>query len=145
MKYSVQRQTILEDVKERHDHPTAEMIYASVQRKVPNISLGTVYRNLNQLVEHGIIKKIATMQGGDRFDYKMEDHAHVHCTVCNQLFDLPYESLHAIDRTIEDETGYHVLSYDIVFRGICHECQKKREGEIKAFSSSEILRLEEQT
>lgn len=129
MKYSVQRQTILEDVKERHDHPTAEMIYASVQRKVPNISLGTVYRNLNQLVEHGILKKIATMQGGDRFDYKMEDHAHVHCTVCNQLFDLPYESLHAIDRTIEDETGYHVLSYDIVFCGICHECQKKREGE----------------
>ena len=129
MKYSVQRQTILEDVKARHDHPTAEMIYASVRKKLPNISLGTVYRNLNQLVEYGTIKKITTRQGGDRFDDKTEDHAHVHCTICNQLFDLSYESLHAIGRTIEDETGYHISFYDIVFRGICHECQKKREGE----------------
>ena len=125
MKYSLQRQTILEDVLSRFDHPTAEMVYESVQKKILNISLGTVYRNLNQLAEHGLVHKISMTRGSDRFDLNLVEHYHMHCTKCDKVFDLSHDSLKEIDQAIEKETGYAILSHDIVFHGICHECQSQ--------------------
>lgn len=123
MKYSLQRQTILEDVLHRYDHPTAEMIYESVKKKIPNISLGTVYRNLNQLAEHGFVHKIAITRSSDRFDLNLEEHYHIHCEHCDQVFDLSHASLSEIKQKLEQDTGYLILSHDVVFHGICHDCQ----------------------
>ena len=74
MKYSRQRESILNALNEKLDHPTAEMVYNCVKQEQPNISLGTVYRNLNQLVEQGTLRRIATPVSGDRFDIRVDPH-----------------------------------------------------------------------
>ncbi len=126
MKYSRQREVILEEVKFRYDHPTADMIYHSVLEKIPNISLGTVYRNLNQLVEHGLIRKILIPDDSDRFDFNLKNHQHLYCTCCKQVFDIESNVLKGIDKVIEKETNYIILSHEIVFTGICEACNRKK-------------------
>ena len=82
LKYSRQRESIKELLQAREDHPTADMVYESVRQIYPNISLGTVYRNLSLLVSIGEIAKISTPEGADRFDTRTEPHNHFICTKC---------------------------------------------------------------
>ena len=91
MKYSKQRNIILEIVNSSYNHPTADMIYKEVQKQIPNISLGTVYRNLNQLVEHGYIKKISIPNESERFDKTLQEHIHFICLSCKKVEDLSIE------------------------------------------------------
>lgn len=126
MKYSRQREVILNEVKSRYDHPTADMIYQAVLKKIPNISLGTVYRNLNQLVENGMIRKVLIPDDSDRFDYNLVNHQHLYCTICKNVFDMECEALNGIDTRIEKETNYKILSHEIVFTGICETCNRKK-------------------
>ncbi len=127
MKYSRQREVILEEVKSRYDHPTADMIYKAVLEKIPNISLGTVYRNLNQLVEHGLIRKILIPDDSDRFDYCLSNHQHLYCTDCKNVFDIESDVLKGIDAVIEKETNYTILSHEMVFTGFCERCNRKKD------------------
>ena len=78
LKYSRQRESIKNYLCGREDHPTADMIYTSIRREYPRISLGTVYRNLSLLTESGEIQKITT-DGADRFDAKVAPHSHFVC------------------------------------------------------------------
>ena len=94
LKYSRQRECIKNYLQDREDHPTADMIYTSIRRDFPNISLGTVYRNLSLLVELGEIRKITT-DGADRFDAKLIPHSHFICKDCGSVLDvmIPLEDL----------------------------------------------------
>jgi Fur family peroxide stress response transcriptional regulator len=125
MKHSNQRDTILENVLERTDHPTADMVYEEVRKKLPNISLGTVYRNLNMLVELGQIRKIIMPVVSDRFDKTLENHYHLYCKNCNSIHDVMLPNITDIDMIVEKDTGYKNVSHDIVFTGICKKCQKE--------------------
>ena len=87
LKYSRQRESIKASLMNRHDHPTADALYASIREEFPNISLGTVYRNLNLLVETGEIKKLTCGDGADHFDGDIRQHYHFVCTECNQVYD----------------------------------------------------------
>lgn len=127
MKYSKQRQTILEIIQNRCDHPTAQTIYEQVKTIIPNISLGTVYRNLNSLYENGLINRVQIPNHKDRFDYNINDHAHVYCLNCNEIFDLSKKLLKDIDKIIEDNLEFTILSNNLVFLGICNECRRKEE------------------
>lgn len=127
MKYSKQREVILNEVKSRYDHPTADMIYQAVLKEIPNISLGTVYRNLNQLVEHGMIRKILIPNDSDRFDFNMNIHQHLYCVMCKHAYDIEANVLSDIDKKIEQETNYQILSHEIVFTGICENCNGKKD------------------
>lgn len=89
-KYSRQRECILKNLQSRRDHPTADMVYESVQIEEPNISLGTVYRNLSFLTENGQILKISTGIGPDHFDGFTEAHNHFVCRKCGRVLDLDY-------------------------------------------------------
>ena len=82
MKYSRQRELILETVRRSDDHPTADTIYARVRAQDPKVSLGTVYRNLNLLCENGQLLKVPIPGSSDRFDHTLGDHAHAYCTQC---------------------------------------------------------------
>jgi len=85
-----QRGVILDILKESHEHPTAEMIYREARRVLPNISLGTVYRNLNFLRDQGALREIRSSEGGSsRFDGADIPHGHFHCVRCNTLLDIP--------------------------------------------------------
>ena len=102
LKYSRQRESIKELLQAREDHPTADMVYESVRQIYPNISLGTVYRNLSLLVSIGEIAKISTPEGADRFDARTEPHNHFICTKCRRIMDLDMAS---IDRSEERRVG----------------------------------------
>lgn len=127
MKYSKQRNTILQNVLQRYDHPTVEEVYLSVREEIPDISLGTVYRNLNVLANMNQIRRIHMPTGSDRFDKTLKIHAHLCCVKCNQVYDIMEPSLENIYKTIEKETNHHIISHDTVFLGICHSCNRKEE------------------
>lgn len=84
---TVQRTLILETVRELTDHPSADEIYINVLKKCPNISKGTVYRNLTLLADEGLIYRVAVANGPDRYDLTAFSHAHLRCRVCGNVYD----------------------------------------------------------
>ena len=88
MRYSHQRERIFRAVSERCDHPTANMVYEQLKLEMPRLSLGTVYRNLNQLADAGRLKKIPLADGSCRFDKTRESHSHIVCEECGAVSDV---------------------------------------------------------
>ena len=89
MKYSRQRDLILKALRENVVHPTADFIYTVLKEKEPNLSLATVYRNLNLLANEGIIRKIEGLDGVAHFDHNTHNHYHFICSKCNKVYDVP--------------------------------------------------------
>ena len=125
MRYSHQRERIFRAVSERCDHPTANMVYEQLKLEMPRLSLGTVYRNLNQLADAGRLKKIPLADGSCRFDKTRESHSHIVCDECGAVADVHLPSFETLERTIVSETGYELRSYDVVLRGVCEACRKR--------------------
>ena len=88
MKYSRQRNIILDIMKNTYQHPTAEEVYEEAKKVLPEIGIATIYRNLNQLVEIGSIKRISLGNGNDRYDGHLEEHYHLICKCCGRLQDI---------------------------------------------------------
>ena len=125
LKYSRQRESIKASLMNRHDHPTADALYASIREEFPNISLGTVYRNLNLLVETGEIKKLTCGDGADHFDADTSPHYHFVCRACKQITDMPMKPLDSINDQAAGQSGNCVDSHTIYFYGTCRECLEK--------------------
>jgi Fur family peroxide stress response transcriptional regulator len=123
-KYSRQREEIQRAVEENLIHPTANDIYSIVRQVDPQVSLGTVYRNLNYLVEQKIIQKIPMPGGSDRFDGNEKEHYHIICESCGAIYDIDFNHLLALDQKIQNETGIRVTSHHLMIYGICKNCQK---------------------
>ena len=124
MNYSKQRALILETVISNPIHPTANQVYEQLHNENPNISLGTVYRNLNLLSEVGELKKIKVPNGSDRFDGRVERHCHIICNRCGKVADADIDGVEELERQTEEKTGYSVNKLEIVFDGVCGECKK---------------------
>jgi len=124
MNYSRQRDIILETLKENVVHPTAEYLYGVLKEKNSGISLATLYRNLNQLADKGIIKKIEGLETSSHFDHNTYEHYHFICDKCKRVFDIPVEIAPDIAEKTQHATGFDVKGYDIVIHGICNECKK---------------------
>ena len=92
IKHSRQRDAILQNLVHRYDHPTAETVYTDIKTDFPNISLGTVYRNLSLLSDLGEIQKISTGAGPDRFDGNPKPHCHFQCRNCHSVLDIEFEN-----------------------------------------------------
>lgn len=125
MKYSRQRSIILKEMESYRDHPSAMEIYDRVKKNLPNISLGTVYRNLNVLVEEG---KIIRIHGDDcdRFDRVMTQHDHFKCIVCHKIYDIEHPLLITLNEQIKKDMGYVVQHHELMFTGICYSCNKRK-------------------
>jgi len=117
-----QRQIVLEAVQSTMDHPTADWVYRLARRKLPRISLGTVYRNLKQLAEEGLINEIHAGGHPARFDGNTGRHYHIRCLGCGRVNDLPM----SVDHRLEEEAGramnYRVLSHHVEVLGLCPLC-----------------------
>lgn len=124
MKYSKQRELILKTLQENMVHPTADYIYEKVRKEMPNISLATVYRNLNMLAESGLIRKVQGLDGSIHFDHNLCNHYHFICTKCNKVYDVAYDIAPEISEKVMAETGLYIESYDIAFKGLCQKCRK---------------------
>ncbi len=127
LKYSRQRECIKNYLMTTKEHPTADEVYMKVKQEFPNISLGTVYRNLNLLTDIGDAVKISTPNGGDRFDGRLEPHNHFLCTKCGRLLDLDLD-MHSIDevnRLAAENFDGIITSSSTLFYGECSDCIKK--------------------
>lgn len=124
MKYSRQREQILEYVKSVMTHPTAETVYNEVRKQNSNISLGTVYRNLDKLSNDGYLLRIKMANGKDRFDGNTNKHYHAVCTECGKMYDIFEDYFESIDKTVSSKLDCRVLSHDIIFNIICPDCER---------------------
>lgn len=122
MNYSRQREIIYSTLKENVVHPTAEYLYSVLKEKEPNISLATLYRNLNQMAEKGLIKKIDGLESASHYDHNTLEHYHFICKKCKRVFDISSDVAPQIVVKTEKETGFEIDSYDIVFSGLCKDC-----------------------
>ncbi len=126
MRYSKQRELILETLKDFPIHPTAEQLYEKVKTEMPSISLGTVYRNLSLLVEQQEIRRFESPgEVSIRYDGRNDEHSHLVCNTCKKIYDVDIETFKILDETLSDLTGFKVEEHDIVLRGVCKECQTK--------------------
>lgn len=124
MKYSKQRELILKTLRENPIHPTADEIYQLLRHELPNISLGTVYRNLNQLSESGEVMKITGLDGSVHFDHNTHKHYHFICNKCNKVYDIPAKDVPDIEHSVSEHTGLYISECELVLKGLCRDCQK---------------------
>ncbi len=123
---SKQRNEILIVLKSTNRHPTADWIYEQARKIIPNISLGTVYRNLKLLKEEGVILELDFAGTVGRFDGNTKDHQHFRCEQCGQVFDVD-EPLHKrIDKRVAKQIGGQVFNHLLEFRGVCKDCQPRK-------------------
>lgn len=120
-----QRRIILEELKKVSSHPTADGVYEMVRLRLPRISLGTVYRNLEILSGCGMIQKLEMGGAQRRFDGNAKNHYHVRCIRCDRLKDVPIEPITAIGDALSGNIDYEIIGHRLEFIGICPQCRKE--------------------
>lgn len=127
MNYSKQREKILEVLTHNPIHPTADELSSLLKKENSEIGITTLYRNLNQLTEAGIIKKIDGLEVSAHFDHNTFEHYHFICEDCRKVYDIPADVAPGLVNNVQLATGFEVKSHDIVFHGICSDCKKRKE------------------
>ena len=124
-----QRQVILEEVMKDGGHPTADEVYERVRKKLPRISMGTVYRNLDILVSSGFISRIEPKLPQMRFDGKTREHYHITCIRCGKIENAPIEpfgdTLNTLEHALGRLTKFGIFGHKLEFMGLCKECMEK--------------------
>jgi len=134
-----QRKVILDTMKGVTSHPTADQVYQMVRRRLPHVSLATVYRNLEILSEHGMIQKLELAGAQRRFDGNVESHYHVRCTRCGRTEDLPMEIIPHLDSMVQGISDFDVAGHRLEFMGLCPKCKSENKdiaGPGKTYSPS---------
>ena len=124
---SSQRDAILRVVKNTNLHPGADWIYEEVKKEIPNISMGTIYRNLRLLANTGEIKELNIPGISSRFDGRTSNHHHLVCENCGRIFDLDESIDCNLEASIFQKTGFKVKVQYLKFIGLCSDCQKNYE------------------
>lgn len=127
MRYSKQRELVMQTVQNLCDHPTAEEIYDAAARECPGLSLGTVYRNLNSLVDAGRVRRVSIPGKADRFDHTLPWHSHLYCTVCGSVADAEVDEKQVM-KLVKNQKG-HVQDCAVVLIGVCEACCEKQAQE----------------
>jgi Fur family ferric uptake transcriptional regulator len=122
-----QRQVILEELRKVDCHPTADELYLMVRSRLPRVSLGTVYRNLDVLFRNGEIQKLDA-GGQHRFDGDVRNHYHVRCQGCGRIDDVFGEALEALAMPRSSAHDYEITGYRLEFDGLCPACVPQAEG-----------------
>ena len=115
-----QKKLVLDIIENSHKHPTAEEVFFEARQQMPNIALGTVYRNLNALVDEGVVRRITLAGTPDRFDKAKCDHDHLVCQKCGKLKDV---FLSGIVDEIKNISGDEIISYELNAYYICDNCK----------------------
>ena len=120
-----QRKVILEELKRMDGHPGADEIYEVVRKKIPRISLGTVYRNLEMLSEQGEIQKLELAGSINRYDWDTNKHYHIRCANCGRVDNAPIAPMQQLEDELYGSTVFTILGHRLEFVGLCPECSKK--------------------
>lgn len=127
LKYSRQREAVKNLLMSRRDHPTADMLYSSLRKEYPNISLGTIYRNLSLLSDLGEINRISAGNGAEHFDGDLTPHQHFICSRCQRIYDVRLERIDSLLREAGDASPGRVDACRVTFYGICENCLREKE------------------
>ena len=119
MRYSRQREALVRLLLSTKSHPDAEWLYEGLKKEYPNISLGTVYRNLRQLADAGEILELSYGQAS-HFDGDLSPHYHFQCDLCKRIYDIPSGD---ISLNIKSEPGFEINGFKLVLNGICCNCK----------------------
>jgi len=117
-----QRDVILNELRSVKTHPTADELYTQVRRRLPRVSLATVYRNLEWLSEQGLAQKIEVGGRQKRFDGDISEHYHVRCQKCGRVADVEMEMLDNLEGRISQSCGFNVTGHRLEFTGLCAAC-----------------------
>jgi Fe2+ or Zn2+ uptake regulation protein/predicted transcriptional regulator len=130
-----QREVILEQIKKSTTHPTADELYEKIKKKLPRISLATVYRNLEIMSEAGMITKLEISGRQKRFDWDLNQHDHIYCVQCHRVDNIELGDKKKVILPQEENRGYKVSGCRVEFYGICPDCNdispKIKKGERK--------------
>ena len=124
MRYSKQRELVLQKVEQLCDHPTAEEIFDLAARECPGLSLGTVYRNLNSLVDAGRVRRVSIPGQADRFDHTLGWHSHLYCSCCGGVVDADVDEKQMM-KLVRNQKGV-VQDCAVVLFGLCEACAGKQ-------------------
>ena len=116
---------IIEVLQSVRTHPSAALIYAEVRKKLPHISKGTVYRNLNLLEDEGLITALNVDGVVSRYEIRQHNHYHFICEKCGRIFDLNEPVETGLNAKFAKKTGFNITHHHLEFRGVCLECQHK--------------------
>ena len=125
LKHSKQRDSIMDFLSTRKDHPTADTVYINVRQTFPNISLGTVYRNLTLLADIGEILRIRVGDGVDHFDFDTSPHYHFICSQCGGVSDLDMKNMDSLTEAAQQNFEGEVEGHVTYFYGRCPNCTSK--------------------
>ena len=120
-----QRKVILEELRKVNTHPSADELYEMVRKRLPRISLGTVYRNLEILSESGNIQKLEPGCSLKRFDGNPSEHCHIRCVSCDRVADAPMTPDLEIDLEQVNSTDFKIIGHRLEFLGLCPQCADK--------------------
>lgn len=120
-----QRRVILEELRKAKSHSSADEVYEMVRKRLPRISLGTVYRNLETLSELGEIRKLELGGTTKRFDWDPSMHYHILCVNCGRVDDAPVAPLNQLENELYGATVFTIIGHRLQFTGLCPECSKK--------------------
>lgn len=122
---TIQKELVLNAVTKMRRHVTADEVYDYIKKDYPSIGKGTVYRNLSILAGEAKIRKVEIPGGADQYDFTLTRHYHVRCVECGKIFDVNLNEVKEIDAFMHAEYDIQLLDYDIIFKGICKDCQNK--------------------
>ena len=120
---TVQKDLVRNAVCEMKNHPTSDEIYEFIKKSYPSIGRGTVYRNLDILVEEGKLRKVEVPDGPNRFDHSLIKHYHVRCLGCGRVMDVDMDQIPDLMEKIHNKNGIEFFEYDIMFKGLCRDCK----------------------
>lgn len=120
-----QRRVILEELRRINNHPGADEIYEIVRKRMPRISLGTVYRNLEILADLGEIQKLELSGAIMRFDGNPSKHYHIRCIGCNRVDDAPIAPMKQLEDELYGTTVFEIIGHNLEFTGLCPDCARK--------------------
>ena len=127
-RYSKKREAILDCLRSTDIHPTAEWIYEQLKPDYPALSFATVYRNLGQLTEAGLVRSVGVVNGHERYDGRLEPHSHLVCSACGRVADLPGLSVSPeIIEAAENAMGFQISDAAIRFVGLCPACRAPKQ------------------
>lgn len=130
MRYSKQRELVMQKVEALCNHPTAEDIYNAAVKDCPGLSLGTVYRNLNSLVDAGRVRRVPIPGKADRFDHTLAPHSHLYCTCCGCVTDVELDEQRVI-RLVKNSHD-SIQGCAVTFFGVCEACRDRVSAESQA-------------
>ena len=126
-RYSKKREAILMALRNTVDHPTAEWLYQTLKPEHPDLSLGTVYRNLTLFREQGLVRSVGVVDGHERFDATTADHPHFVCKHCRAVIDIPaIEDGTRVERAVSKAYGFAAEHHDLTVYGLCSSCMQNQ-------------------